>query len=350
MKGLWKVAAKLGVWCKLLSVLVSAPCHFAAIGWRLVRWGADEGGLMVSNVLCVGRNSVDFVFEVDLAEVRADAKQRTSDPAVLIGGQCVNAAVTLAALGASVTYAGVIGGDDSGKRVLAFLKSRGISTGAVEEAMGLANPCAYILVDRSNGERSIVETAASAFPVHSGYLADEIWATTSQIYFDGNETAASIRVAHEARQRGVPTTTDVEVVTSESRELLSLVETAIVPKATAIELAGSDKPADMLAALVALGGSRHIVTMGEAGAIGALVGGEIVTMPATKAHVIDTTGAGDAFHAGFLFADMGGASFARAMEFATRVAALACEYRGPSADEAALAKMASKANRGTWIS
>jgi sugar/nucleoside kinase (ribokinase family) len=305
---------------------------------------------MASSVLCVGRNSVDFVFEVDLAGVRADAKQRTADPAVLIGGQCVNAAVTLAGLGASVTYAGVVGDDASGAGVMELLRVRGINADAVEVASGLANPCAYILVDRGSGERSIVETAPKAFPAHSGRVPDQVWTTVAQVYFDGHEMDASIRIAHEARKRGLPTTTDVEVVTPETRALLALVETPIVPKSTAMEIAGSDRPADMIAALAALGGHRHVVTMGAEGAVGALRGGELVNVSAAHAHVVDTTGAGDAFHAGFLFADMGGASFARAMEFAARVAALACECRGPSADVVALARIAGAANRGTWTS
>lgn len=305
---------------------------------------------MAAGVLCVGRNSVDFVFDVDLSGVRADAKQRTNDPAVLIGGQCVNAAATLAALGAPVTYLGVVGGDASGACVMDFLRERGIAVGAVEMAEGFANPCAYILVDRDTGERSIVETAAPEFPSHSGNVPDDVWTNIDQVYFDGHECEASLKIAHEARARGVATVTDVEVVTPETLALLSLVETAIVPRSVAAEIAGSDVPIDMLAGLAALGGCRHIVTLGAEGAVGALQGGEVVTIPAARAHVVDTTGAGDAFHAGFVYADKTGASFRRAMEFAARVAALACQYRGPSADPIALGGLAAHVSRETWIS
>ena len=303
---------------------------------------------MTAGVLCVGRNSVDFVFDVDLAGVRADAKQRTSDPVVLIGGQCVNAAASLAALGASVTYLGMIGGDAGGACVMDFLRERGIASAAVEVAEGLANPCAYILVDRDSGERSIVETAAPEFPGLSGNVSDDIWAATTHVYFDGHETEASLKIAREARRRGVTTTTDVEVVTPETLALLRLVDTAIVPGSVAAEIAGSDDHTDMLAGLAALGGHRHIVTMGTEGAFGALRNGPLVSIPAVHAQVIDTTGAGDAFHAGFIFADMAGASFELAMSFAARVAALACEYLGPSADAAALGKLVVSVNRETW--
>lgn len=113
-----------------------------------------------------------------------------------------------------------------------------------------------------------------------------------------------MKIARDAQRRGVAMTTDVEVVTSETLVLLALVETAIVPKLVAAEIAGSEAHADMLAALAALGGYRHVVTLGAEGAVGALQGGEMVKIPAVRAHVVDTTGAGDAFHAGFIFADM----------------------------------------------
>ena len=326
---------------------MNVGCRPDTLGWAVDQ---NKGYEMTAGVLCVGRNSVDFVFDVDLSGVRADAKQRTSDPIVLIGGQCVNAAATLAALGSPVTYLGVVGGDASGACVMDFLRECGIAVGAVEVAKGLANPCAYILVDHDSGERSIVETAPPEFPSHSGNLPDDVWATIDQVYFDGHETEASLKIAHEARARGVPTTTDVEIVTPETLALLALVETAIVPKSVAVEIAGSDVPAEMLAGLAALGGYRHIVTLGAEGAVGAMRGGEVVKIPAADAHVIDTTGAGDAFHAGFIFSDMAGASFARSMEFAARVAALACEFRGPSADAVALGKLAARASRETWTS
>lgn len=305
---------------------------------------------MTGGVLCVGRNSVDYIFSVDLGHVRPDAKQRTGDPAIFVGGQCVNAAVTLAALGAPVAYAGVVGDDASGERVTGFLASRGIDCRAVEHAPQMANASAYILVDRTSGERSIVETAAVAWPAYGASVPEEVWAAISHVYFDGHETVASLAIAREAARRGIPTLTDAEVVTTDSLALLRSVDTAIVPKSVAAEIAGSDAPETMLAALAALGVRRSVVTMGADGAIGALERQEIVTVPAEKCQVIDTTGAGDAFHAGFLRADMGGASFEQALVFATRVAALACSIPGPSAGPAALAGLAAAASRGTWTS
>ena len=300
---------------------------------------------MEGRVLCVGRNSLDLVFNVDLARLRPDSKQRTTDPALLVGGQCVNAAVTLAGLGCAVSYAGVVGDDAGADRVLSFLKARGIDCGPVVTASGMANPCAYIMVDETTGERGIVETAPDDFLRFSGRIEDELWADISSVYFDGHEVEASIAIAIEASRRGVPTLTDAEVLTDGVLELLSRVDTAIVPRALAAGLSGSDVPADMLRSLAELGGTAHVVTMGEEGAAGAVAGEQVHLVPAFPCSAIDTTGAGDAFHAGFLFADLIGASFPNAMSFGARVAAAACEVRGANLGVESLAALAASFSR-----
>lgn len=304
---------------------------------------------MGGGVLCVGRNSVDFVFNVDLGRVGPDSKQRTGDPAVLIGGQCVNAAVTLAGLGCAVFYAGVVGDDVNGTHVMAFLAERGIDGIGVQHARGMANPCAYILVDKVTGERCIVETAPEAYPRFNGKISEAVWTAASYVYFDGHEEEASLSIAREAARRGIPTLTDAEIATDGTRSLLALVDTAIVPRATAAEIAGSDIHGDMLTALAELGGRRHVVTLGGDGAVGALKGDVPIFVPAQPCVVVDTTGAGDAFHAGFLFADMEGAPFGNAMIFAARVAAAVCATPGPSLDRGTLAALASSLNRETWL-
>jgi len=305
---------------------------------------------MTAGVLCVGRNSVDHIFDVRLADLARDTKQRTGEPARIIGGQCLNVAVTLAGLGVRVAYAGVTGDDAGGGHVRAALNAAGIDATGVEGAKGFQNPCAYIFVDHESGERSIVETVSPVFPRHSGDISDALCARVSHVYFDGHEAEASLRIARAATARGLATICDAETVTPETRALLASVETAIVPKSVASEIAGSDVPADMLSALAALGGRTHVVTMGAQGAIGALKGGNLVQIPVAPCHVTDTTGAGDAFHAGFIFAEMGGASFAKSMTIAARVAALACEHKGPSAPADALRRLGQHLSHETWIS
>ncbi len=116
-------------------------------------------------------------------------------------------------------------------------------------------------------------------------------------------------------------------------------------RAAWLDLAGSGNPEDMLRALADLGGEAHVVTLGEEGAFGAIAGEAMHRVLAFPCNAIDTTGAGDAFHAGFLFASMAGAAFPDAMAFAARVAAAACEVRGANLNVPVLAALAADFNR-----
>jgi sugar/nucleoside kinase (ribokinase family) len=288
-------------------------------------------------VLCVGRNSVDIGLDVDLELLRADGKQRSGPANVTVGGQCVNAAVTLAGLGAQVAYAGVIGESDGGDMVKSFLADRNVDFSLSALVPDTPNASAYVLVDGRTGERTIIESAPDLYPALGPVVLP---AQCGYVYFDGNELPASHDIAGQAQQAGIPTLTDMEVLTEDTLALLRSVDTAIVPLPIAVELAGTDDRQLMLRMLTALGPDRVAITMGEQGAVGRDAEGIVHDIAPVPCAVTDTTGAGDAFHAGFLFADSNGLAFPKALAFAARVASLKCETRGPSTDADALAELA----------
>ena len=298
---------------------------------------------MKDKIICLGRNNVDVILDVDLGRLRPDAKQPSGPARIVMGGQCMNAAATLAALGKSreeafsVVYAGVTGDDENGVRVREFLSERGIDGAGCITAVGLPNTAAYILLDRASGERSIVETVPEDYPPYPSTLPESIWKGASYAYFDGMDMPGSVAIAVEARERGVPTLCDVEMVSDDTLALIAACDTAILPRAVAAGIAGTDELKSMLGKLVALGARRAGVTMGADGAAGLDETGTFYEVAAvTPERVTDTTGAGDAFHAGFLFADISGAGFEAALRFGAEVASVKCAHAGPSSPPEAL--------------
>ena len=289
------------------------------------------------HVLCVGRNSVDIGLDVDLELLRADGKQRSGAAHITVGGQCVNAAVTLAGLGAQVSYAGVIGESDGGEMVKSFLASRNVDFSPSALVPHMPNASAYVLVDSRTGDRTIIESAPDQYPVLGQVVLP---AQCDYVYFDGNEFPASNDIAGAARQAGIPTLMDMEVMNEATLALLSSVDTAIVPLPVAAEIAGTGDTRLMLKMLAALGPGRVAITMGAQGAIGLDAEGNQHDIPPVPCAAIDTTGAGDAFHAGFLFADSKGLAFHKALAFAAHVASLKCKTRGPSISADALVEIA----------
>jgi len=125
-------------------------------------------------------------------------------------------------------------------------------------------------------------------------------------------------------------------VNPDTLALLRNVDTAIVPLPVAAEISESDDKRRMLKTLTDFGPSRVAITMGENGAVGVDAEGNEFAISPAPCRVVDTTGAGDAFHAGFLFADAKGVAFPRALDFAAKVASLKCETAGPSVGTEAL--------------
>ncbi|MCH2187094.1 PfkB family carbohydrate kinase, partial [Myxococcota bacterium] len=74
-------------------------------------------------------------------------------------------------------------------------------------------------------------------------------------------------------------------------------------------------------------GGTPVVTQGEKGAL-ALVRGKFLKVPPRRARVVDTTGAGDAFHGAFAAALAQGAEIPTALRRASRRAAAACRHLG----------------------
>lgn len=298
---------------------------------------------MRNRIICVGRNNVDVILDVELDRLRPDTKQPSGPARIVIGGQCMNAAATLAALGMSrgeafgVVYAGVTGDDENGVRVREFLAERDIGGAGCVTAVGLPNTAAYILLDRETGERSIVETVPEDYPPYPSTLPESIWKEAGYAYFDGMDMPGSVAIAQDARERGVPTLCDVEAVSEDTLALIAACDTVILPRTVAREIAGTDELKPMLEKLIALGARRAAVTMGAEGTAGLDGAGELCRVEAIPPeNIVDTTGAGDAFHAGFLFADISGAGFEDALRFGAEVASVKCTHAGPSSPPEAL--------------
>jgi sugar/nucleoside kinase (ribokinase family) len=145
-----------------------------------------------------------------------------------------------------------------------------------------------------------------------------------------------------ARSTGATTSVDpnwdpVEEWDSGLLDLLPRVDVLLPNAAEAARIAGTDDPLDALGVLAA----RGPTVAAKLGAEGAAVarGDVLRTVPATLGTIVDTTGAGDAFDAGFLLGTLEGWPLERALAFANACGALSCRAVGgvdglPTRDEA----------------
>jgi sulfofructose kinase len=290
------------------------------------------------DVVGVGANSVDFVNLLPgyPQPFGSFAKMQIRDRRVLCGGQMATAISTCASLGLRSKYVGVSGTDENGRRIRAELTKRGIDITdlIIRDA---ENQFAVILVDETTGERIVLWDRDDRLRLRERELPTEALSVARVVHVDDVDEDAAIRAAKIAREAGAMVTSDIDRLTPRTEELVASVTHAIFAQHVPTHLTGIN---DMERALRKLRQSHThtlCVTMGEHGAM-ALEGDRFVHEPAFRVHAVDTTGAGDVFRGGFVYALLHDQRIDEALRTANAAAAVSCTRLGalngvPTIDE-----------------
>ena len=244
------------------------------------------------------------------------------------GGAAGNVASWLAVLGNDVTMVGRIGNDTAGSAITAEFDALGISYGNIVKE-GLHTGVVVCLVDPSGERTMLADNGANA-----GLEVSDLPALdgVDAIYLSGYAPLAPLsregvlEMVRTINSRGIPIVFDPATVGGMQgvpvKEILSwcaLMDTVIMNEEEAIYLSELSDCEAALNFFVELT-PRAIIKRGSAGAIGLERGGQIISVAAHTSAVVDTTGAGDAFAAGFIDAFTGRRDFSYAMERASAVA------------------------------
>jgi len=253
-------------------------------------------GVHVLDIHVVGIESIPERSDGQLVETI-----RTS-PAGTAGGT----AVVLSRLGAQVLSFGAVGADPLGSTLLALLEREGVDvTGLVRRADQQTS--ASVLPVRANGDRPAWHCigANGAFTLDDldlGALEGCTHVHLGGPEFLGGEAAG--RLLAQARSLGA--TTSLDLLAPGDPDLLAWVADALphtdylLPNdEQVLGFTGAASLADGARALVAVGAGCVAVTQGSRGAL-VVTADEVIEVPAYAVEVVDTTGCGDAFSAGFL--------------------------------------------------
>ncbi len=278
------------------------------------------------DVLGVGQNTIDHLCVVDRFPAPGD-KQRLVGFEVQPGGQVATALVALGRWGARTAYAGVFGDDGAGAAARAALEHDGVEVVTARVRAGEAHPLSVILVDAASGERTVLWHRPAHLALKPADLPMGAIDRTRLLYVDGLEGPAALAAATRARAGGVPVVADIDTAVAETEELLRLVDVLFVSWPFARSYTGAADPDAALDRLARSGGAVVGVTLGAEGAV-VRVGGVRVVAPAHRIAAIDTTGAGDLFHAGFMWGMLTGMEVEPALGLASAAAALECTALG----------------------
>ncbi len=178
------------------------------------------------------------------------------------------------------------------------------------------------------GERTVLWKRDDRLTLRPEEL-DRNWIISSRaLHVDGHDTAAAAAAAGWARAAGVPVIADLDELYPDVEELLKNVDYLITSRDIPGRLMEERDLRKSLPALWKRFGCRlTAATLGEEGVL-AWDGKQFHYAAAFCIEPVDTTGAGDIFHAGFIYGLLQGLPLPRQLDFACAAAALNCTAIG----------------------
>ncbi|WP_375454335.1 adenosine kinase [uncultured Methylobacterium sp.] len=292
-------------------------------------------------------------------EPRAEALFSAMGPATIVsGGSGANTAVGAALLGARTGFVGKVRDDELGGLFRHDLKATGVAFGVPAATDGPATARCFVLVT-PDGERTMNTYLGACQGLSPADLDEAVVASARVVYLEGylwDPPAAkdafrkAVAIAHGAGNAVALTLSDAFCVGRYREEFLGLIRDGSIDIlfANIGELQSLYETDDPEQALKALRDERdargkHLLGLVTRSAEGAMVvkGGEIRAVEACPVHeVVDTTGAGDLFAAGFLAGHARGLDYVTSARLGALAAAEVIQHIGarPQRDLVALAK------------
>jgi sugar/nucleoside kinase (ribokinase family) len=286
-----------------------------------------------------GLNAVDHLIVVPQYP-QFDTKIRLTEHKESAGGQTATAMVALQRLGMKTAYAGRFGSDDAGRFGRESLVSEGVNVDYAETIDGATNQIAFIIIDERSGERTIIWDRDEGLSYRADQVPLDLAARGRVLHIDAHDPPACVAMARAAHSAGAIVTADIDNIYEGLPELLPLIDVLITSSEFPHRLTGIS---DLNESLIEIKSRYGCAIVGATlGARGALVycEREFIESPAfaVPGGCRDTTGAGDAFHAGFIYGMLRGEDVEACVKIGNAVAALKCRALGgraalPNEDE-----------------
>jgi sulfofructose kinase len=279
------------------------------------------------DVVGVGLNATDTLLVLPRFPAYA-GKVPFEDEILSPGGQVASALVACAKLGLRTKYIGTVGDDRRGDIQMESLLASGINLDHVQRRRDCPNQSAYILIDRTTGERTVLWRRPDCLRLAPAEITPDQITCSRLLHVDAHDTPAIEHAARIARQAGIPVTVDVDTIYHGFDRVLPFVDYLIASSEFPVNWTNERDPFRALEMMQQEYGMRVAgMTLGAHGAL-ALEGDRFFYSPAFVVNCIDTTGAGDVFHGAFCYAVLEKMPLGDALDFCNAMAALNCTALG----------------------
>lgn len=260
-------------------------------------------------VLCVGLMVCDLLVKpVDPKILKMDTC-RAEAVDLKIGGDACNVAVNLQQLGISVKLMSAVGDDFFGRYIMESLTRQKLNTDLIHIYEHDETSRSAVLISE-NGDRCFISRKGACHRLQASGVTNEILKEFDILYIGsigdlpGFESSGFADLLRRAKRLGLITVADVTGEADRSameklKEAFPYLDVFLPSIREARNMTGATEAEACLKAFEREGIQRACIKMGEKGS-GILENGALHIIPAYPADCVDTTGAGDAFAAGFI--------------------------------------------------
>jgi sugar/nucleoside kinase (ribokinase family) len=276
-----------------------------------------------------GTNAVDFLIVVP-EYPKFNSKIELDNYFQLAGGEVASTMVGLSRLGMKTAYVGRFGSDSAGDFGLKTLVEEGVNIDLTEKIQGATTQIAFIIIDGLSGERTVIWKRDKKLSYKAEEAPVEIASKGKVLHMTPHDTNACCVMAQQAKSSKVIVSLDIDNPTDRIEDLLELVDILITSEEFQLKFLGIKDQKFALKEIKSRYGCKIVGT--TLGSKGSLILCEDVFIE-TDGFVVpggckDTTGAGDAFRAGFLYGLLTNQTVETAAKIANAVAALKCRQIG----------------------
>ena len=289
-------------------------------------------------ILCVGLMVCDLLIKPVTRETLSADSAKAEAIRMLVGGDAFNVASNLSALGTETTLYSAVGEDAFGAFALDYAEKLGVSTQWIKTTDGPTSVTAVLI--HPDGERSFVVQRGASHELKERQISDDLLRKYDLLYIGsacgipGLDGEGLTKLLHRAKVLDCKTAMDItgNPTRRSAAQLLPALPNLdfFLPSAyEAMDLSGRDSPGKAADYFHEKGVPVVAVKMGGQGAL-LSAGGKQEVFPAYEGPVVDTTGAGDAFVAGFLAALSRGESLPGCVQIGNGTGAKCVERLGSS--------------------
>jgi len=289
------------------------------------------------SIVGIGQCAWDMLAIVDRFP-QADTKKEVLVWEEQGGGPVATALVALSRLGVPSRFYGVIGDDREGAAIRQSLIDEGVDVSGLIRRPNASSQIAFIAIEQSVGTRTIFWKRPTGNPLATKDLPSDFLRDAGCLLLDGLMKDVSLFAAREARNAGIPVMLDAGRIREGMLDLARLSDYVVGSEEFAAELGWKDDPELFRQEIKRYGFGITTITLGARGSI-TFADGEVISCPAFPVETMDTTGAGDVFHGGYLYGLLQKWPLKDTIQFASAVAAMKCRKLGGRAGIPGLAEV-----------